>query len=117
MAIKEKARGTIDLNAIGTAQYFWHLQNPVMNYTLTEDTTVDSSKQYYVYNSGTGKYTEITPDPSDNPHEEGYYEAAVRIPAGAYVTEVPKESFISNPSGGNTLIKSDGIEIKKAQIL
>lgn len=32
--------------------------------------------------------------------------------AGAHITEVPKDDFISNPEGGNTLIDSDGFKIR-----
>lgn len=31
---------------------------------------------------------------------------------GAHITEIPQEQFIANPSGGNTLIRSNGIAIR-----
>lgn len=33
--------------------------------------------------------------------------------AGAHITEVPKDDFISNPEGGNTLLSSLGMKIRK----
>lgn len=41
-------------------------------YTLTENTTVDPSKRYYSKNGDV--YTLVTPDGSENPSEEGWYE-------------------------------------------
>lgn len=48
-------------------------------FSITEDTTVDASKEYYI-RSGTGSdddpyiYTEVTPAEGSNPHTLGYYE-------------------------------------------
>lgn len=44
-------------------------------YSITEDTTVDPNKQYYVQ-SGTDEYTEVTPEEGADPHALGYYEVS-----------------------------------------
>ena len=42
-------------------------------YKASTDTTVDSSKTYYTYNSSTGVYTKVT-SPTGNPSTSNYYE-------------------------------------------
>lgn len=42
-------------------------------YELTDDTTVTEGRTYYSYNSQTQKYTEVTPQGSENPSQQGWY--------------------------------------------
>jgi len=41
-----------------------------------------------------------------------WYQDGSGTHAGAHVTEVPKETFISNPQGGNVLIKSSTVKVR-----
>lgn len=91
-----------------TNQYFWHTESTV--YYRTEDTTVDASKAYYELIASV--YSLVTPVGTENPSEEGWYEAF--IDTGAHITEVPRDDFISDPDngGGNLLARSNGIAVR-----
>lgn len=96
-----------DLMATATNQHFWSTTDGI--YYLSEDTTVDTSKEYFSKSGDT--YTRVTPIGTENPVTEGWYE---RLGAGAYVTEVSQDEF-NDPestnyhSGKNSLWNSAGM--------
>ena len=82
-----------DLMATSTNQHFWNSTDGI--YYLSEDTTVDTSKEYFSKSGDT--YTRVTPTGNENPVTQGWYE---RLGAGAYVTEIPQEEF-NDPESAN----------------
>lgn len=96
-----------DLMATATNQHFWNTTDGI--YYLSEDTTVDTSKEYFSKSGDT--YTRVTPTGEENPVTQGWYE---RLGAGAYVTEVSQDEF-NDPestnyhSGKNSLWNSAGM--------
>ena len=68
--------------------------------TATEDTTVDSSKTYYIYNASTGLLERVTPEGTENPSEEGWYELTKAI--SDYVS-----SHIALTNEGLWVVKDD----------
>lgn len=73
------------------------------------DTTVDSSKTYYIYDSATGTLTEVIPEGTENPSEEGWYEldeAIANYVAAHVATTVDGLSVVGTPTGYRVLIST-----------
>ena len=79
-------------------------------YTLSQDTTVDSSKTYYEYNSTTETYEEVTPQTGDNPSEQGWYEHSPYL-QGLYESSGPTWYINSDGSAnfGSLTVNQNGI--------
>ena len=80
-------------------------------YSLTEDTTVIPSKWYFVRSGTSPNYTyEVIPNPSGNPHDQGWYELAgvdeaIRNYISSQLTVTDAGLWIKRPDSTNIQTK------------
>lgn len=116
------ASQTADYIANGTIVSGWSLTEPAY------DNTTTNSLYFFdltVFSDNTYNKTDISKSSSYEAAKQAYEEAIAAQDAaatieqyfwhdsnGAHVTTTPKDQFIANPTGGNTVIDSDSIEFK-----
>ena len=78
--------------------------------TLSTDTTVNQNKTYYIYNSTTGALTEVHPEGTENPSEEGWYELneAISNYVASHIAQTDDGLFVINVSNSWKVLVSSG---------
>lgn len=116
------ASQTADYIANGTIVSGWSLTEPAY------DNTTTNSLYFFdltVFSDNTYNKTDISKSSSYEAAKQAYVEAKAAQDAaaaieqyfwhdssGAHVTKIPKEQFVANPAGGNTLVDSNSIEFR-----
>ena len=77
---------------------------------LTTDTTVDSDKTYYIYDSSTGSLIKAVPTGTENPSALGWYELTDEISnyIASHVAQTDDGLFVINVAGGWKVCVSSG---------
>lgn len=116
------ASQTADYIANGTIVSGWSLTEPAY------DNTTTNSLYFFdltVFSDNTYNKTDISKSSSYEAAKQAYVEAKAAQDAaaaieqyfwhdssGAHVTKIPKEQFVANPSGSNTLNDSQGLDVR-----
>lgn len=93
----------------------------VIEKVLSNDTTVDSNKNYYTYDSTQDIFTQVTPIGNENPFELEWYEDEIKI-SNAAQTIIPASKFLfdANPTNNTMALFTsapDGSELEDSIVL
>lgn len=95
--------GTLE-SVIDTVEWF------AAHKTASTDTTVQPDKNYYEYDSSTGTLSKITPEGTENPSQEGWYELDETIQnyVGSHIAMTDDGLYVVGLSGGWRVLVSTG---------
>ena len=81
-------------------------------FSATEDTSVDPTKTYYVYDEDGESYSEASPEAGDNPSSEGWYEMApiTREVADGYIATIELPPALPFRDGGAYTLTVQGLD-------
>ena len=95
--------GTLE-SVIDTVEWF------AAHKTASTDITVQSDKNYYEYDSSTGTLSKVTPEGTENPSQEGWYELDETIQnyVGSHIAMTDDGLYVVGLSGGWRVLVSTG---------